>query len=118
MVLRRPIAGRSLLVRQRDAVFLSRGIRAAPVHRIGLGPQVRQHVVPDPRLPLVAERRDVDRRDDDPFARSRRRVRQDAAVEVDDLRSAWPRVRRIVPQARALIRGHDVGDVLDARARD
>src|SRR5260370_22519505 len=64
------------LVRQRLVGPLPGRIRARPVHRVGLGPKMRQHVVSDPRLALVAERRYVHRPDDDPPAPPRRGARQ------------------------------------------
>ena len=42
--------------------------------------------------------------------------REHASVEVHDLAAARPRVRRVVPQARPLIRRHDVGRVLERPA--
>ena len=86
------------------------------IHRIRLGAQVRQHVMAAARGALVAQRGDVDRRDDDPFAGAGRGFGEHAAVEVDHLTAAGPRVRRIVFQARALIRRDDVSDVLERAA--
>ena len=60
--------------------------------------------------------RDVDRRDDDPLAGSGRCLGEQPAVEVDDLAAAGPGVRRIVPEARALVRRDDERHVLERAA--
>src|SRR3954471_2294796 len=64
-----------LFVRQRDGFVLASWIRSACIYRVGLGPEVSQHVVAGSRLPLVPQRRQVHRRDDDPLAGSGRRLR-------------------------------------------
>ena len=78
------------------------------INGVRLGSQVRQHVMTAPRLPLVAQGADVDRGHDDPLARAWRRFRKHPPIEVHDLAAARPRVRRIVPEARTLVRRHDV----------
>ena len=55
------------------------------VHRIRLGPKMRQHVMSLARFTLMTQRGNVDWRDDDPLARPRRRLREQPSVEVDDL---------------------------------
>ena len=52
---------------------------------IGIGPQMREHVVTGARSALVPERGDVDRRHDNPLAGTGRCLREHAAVEVHDL---------------------------------
>ena len=99
------------------AALVARGrIAVRRIHRVGLGAQVRQHVVSPPRLTFVTHGGDVDRRDDDPLAGPGRGFGEQAAVEVDDLTAARPRVRRIVPQAGALVGGDDVSGVLERAA--
>src|SRR5438046_220201 len=80
------------------------------------GAEVSQHLVSLARGPLVAQRGDVDGRDDDPLARARRGLGQEAPIEVHHLAAAGPGVRGIALEARPLVRGHDVGHVLERAA--
>ena len=66
-LLRRFDAPHVLFVRQRRSVAYQRIARRS-IDLVRLGAQVRGHVVADPGSALVAERGDVDRRDDDPLA--------------------------------------------------
>ena len=63
-------------------------------------------------LSLGPERGQIDRADDDLFARPRIGLGQDAAVEVDDHAAARPRERRIILGARPLVGGHDEREIL------
>ena len=86
------------------------------INGVRLCSQVRQHMMTAPRLALVAQGADVDRRHDDPLARAWRRFRQHPPVEVHDLLPPGHENGRIVPKARPLVRGHDVRHVLDRPA--
>src|SRR5262245_9240560 len=85
----------------------------ALVHRISLCSQMCEHVMPAPALAFVAQCRYVDRGDDDSLAGPGRRFSKQTAVKIDHLAAAGPRVWRIKLQARALIGGDHIADVLD-----
>src|SRR5207237_8121742 len=93
-----------------------RRISRRGIDRVGIGPEMREHVVAAALCPLVAERADINRRDNDPFAGTGTRFGEDPAVEINHLAAARPGVRRVVPQAGTLVRCNDGRGVLQRAA--
>ena len=108
-----PFTHRFIVPRQRRRLPAPRTPRVhrPPLSRMGLRPQVPQHVVPGPPLALRPQRRHVHRRHHDLLARPGVGLGQYPPVVIHHHAAARPRERRVVVRRRRLVRRHDVGYV-------
>src|SRR5437588_7109270 len=74
---------------------------------------MREHMMSATRSAFVPQRGNIDWRNDDSFTGTRRGLRQKPAIVINYMTAARPGIRGIVFQTRSLVRGHNVGDVLN-----
>src|SRR5690348_3634575 len=88
------------------------GIGGTTLSAIRLGPAMAEQVMPGPPLAIGTEGGEVDRANHDLFAGTGVGLSQNAAIVIDNHAPARPGEGRVMRQARGLVRGHDVGHVL------
>src|SRR5258705_4827857 len=77
---------------------------------------MRQHMVPASRFSFVSERRNINRRNNDPFARPWTGLSQKPSIEIHYLTAPRPRIRWIMFQAGSLICSNDECGILHGAA--